>query len=106
MKKNNFSDFQYLVAAQQTFTCSNSTIKTLERGVNLFKVYNKDTRTTSMTSFRCLYCLLWTYLTHFCTDSIIAIDYVSVCWLSRLTALSLALTVLTFYKCLSYVCQI
>ena len=29
----------------------------------MFKVYNKDTRTTSVTSFWCLYCKLWTYST-------------------------------------------
>ena len=31
-------------------TCSNLTIKILEKGMNLFKVNNKDTRTTSLTS--------------------------------------------------------
>ena len=32
---------------------------------NLFKVYNKDTRTTTTTFFWCLYCQLWTDFTHF-----------------------------------------
>ena len=33
---------------------------------NLFKVSNKNTRTTSMTPFWCFYCSLWTGFTH-CT---------------------------------------
>ena len=37
----------------------------------MFKVNNKDTRTTSLTSFWCLYCLLWTYFTPFCSASIV-----------------------------------
>ena len=36
---------------QQTFTCSKSTIDTLEKGVKYFKVNNKDTRMTSMVLF-------------------------------------------------------
>ena len=31
----------------------------------MFKINNKDTRTTSQMSFWCLYCQLWTYLTPF-----------------------------------------
>ena len=31
---------------------------------NLYKVNNKDTRATSMTSFWCLYCLLWADFTY------------------------------------------
>ena len=41
---------------QQTFICSKPTIKTLEKGVKYVKVNDKDTRTTSMTSYWCLYC--------------------------------------------------
>ena len=41
---------------QQTNTYSKSTKEILEKGVNMFKVNNKDTRTTSITSFWCLYC--------------------------------------------------
>ena len=32
---------------------------------NMFKVNNKNARTTSMTSFWCFHCLLWTYITLF-----------------------------------------
>ena len=34
---------------QLTFTCSTSTIEALEKGVNMFKLNNKNTRTRSMT---------------------------------------------------------
>ena len=58
-------------STQPAFTCSKSVSETPERCVkfvqsqyqkhqnvvqNLFKVSNKDTRTTSLTSFWCLYC--------------------------------------------------
>ena len=36
---------------QQSFTCSKSRVKTLEKGRNMFKGNNKETRATSMTSF-------------------------------------------------------
>ena len=32
----------------------------------MFKVDNKDTRTTPLVSFQCLYCYLWTYFTPCC----------------------------------------
>ena len=44
---------------QQTSTCSMLAIETLEKGVkygNMFKVSDKDARTTSSMSFWCLYC--------------------------------------------------
>ena len=44
---------------QPTSTCSMLAIETLEKGVkygNMFKVSNKDARTTSSMSFWCLYC--------------------------------------------------
>ena len=34
--------------AQPAFTCLNLPIKTLKQGVNMFKINNKDTRTTPM----------------------------------------------------------
>ena len=34
------------ILSQPEFTCSKLTIETLEQGVNMFKVNNKDTRTT------------------------------------------------------------
>ena len=46
-RENNFS---LLVSAQPAFTCSKSIIKTKEQDGNLFKVNNKDTRTTSLVS--------------------------------------------------------
>ena len=46
----------------------------------MFKDYNKDTRTISMTSFWCLYCWLWTYFTSFSSVSIIDLERVNVCW--------------------------
>ena len=36
---------------QLTFTCSMSTIETLEKKLNMFKVNNKNTRTTSKNCF-------------------------------------------------------
>ena len=44
------------LCTQQTFTCSKQPIETQEQGVNMFKVNNKETR-TSLTSFLCLYCM-------------------------------------------------
>ena len=40
---------------QQTFTCSNSIIHTLEKVWNTFKVYTEDTRTTLLTLFYNVY---------------------------------------------------
>ena len=48
---------------RQSFTCWKSTIETLEKVRNMFSVNNKDTTTTSLSSFWCLYCSLWTYST-------------------------------------------
>ena len=47
---------------------------------NAFKVYNKDTRTKPMKSFRCLYCKLWTYFTPFSSVFIVDFEHVFVCW--------------------------
>ena len=43
---------------QSAITCSKLTIETLEQGVKYVKVNNKDTRTTPIASFWCLYCEL------------------------------------------------
>ena len=40
---------------QMTFTCSMSTMKTQEKSVTFFKVKNKDTSITQLTSFWCFY---------------------------------------------------
>ena len=42
--------------SQPAITCSKLTIETLEQSMNTFKVNNKVTRMTSVTSFWCLYC--------------------------------------------------
>ena len=39
------------LATQQTFSCSKSTIETLEKDVKYIQVNNKDTRTTPLTFF-------------------------------------------------------
>ena len=53
---------------QLVFTFSKSTVKTREQHLwNRFKFNNNDTRTTSVTSFWCRYCWLWTNFTH-CSD--------------------------------------
>ena len=51
-----FSDVfnKYGKTAQQL--CSKVTIETLEHGVNMFKVNNKDNLMTLLASFWCLYC--------------------------------------------------
>ena len=42
--------------SQPAITCSKLTIETREQSMNTFKVNNKVTRMTSLTSFWCLYC--------------------------------------------------
>ena len=65
---------------QLTFTCSISTVETLEKGVKHAKINNKNTRTTSVTLFWCFYCKLWTYFTPFSSDSIVVLEQVKVIW--------------------------
>ena len=57
---------QTCVSISAKNTCSNSTAKTLVEGVTYVKSYQKNTRTMSMTSFWCPYCLLltWVEMTH------------------------------------------
>ena len=52
-------------SSQVIFTCSKSTTETLEKKWNVFKVTNKNTRTTWF------YCKLWTYFTPFSSVSIV-----------------------------------
>ena len=40
-----------IATSQLTFPCAKSTIETLKKGVNMFKLNNKKTRTTSLTLF-------------------------------------------------------
>ena len=44
---------------------------------NIFKVNNKDTRTTPLASFWCLYSKLWTYFTPFSMVSIASFELVN-----------------------------
>ena len=46
----------------------------------MFKVNNKYTKTTWLTSFWCLYCWLWKYFKPFCSVSLIDFERVFVCW--------------------------
>ena len=46
---------------------------------HMFKVNNKDTRTTPLAPFRWLHCYLWTYFTH-CYLSIVNFEHVIVGW--------------------------
>ena len=67
--------------SQLTFTCSKSTMETLEKVWHMFRVNNKNIRTTSLTSFWCVYCRLWTYFIPFCTyftPSIVDLEQVNV----------------------------
>ena len=46
----------------------------------MFKVNNKDTRTTPFASFWCLYCQLWTYFTLCSSVSIVNFEHVIAGW--------------------------
>ena len=46
----------------------------------MFKVNNKDTKTTPMASFWCLYRLLWTYFTSYSSVSIVNFEQVNAGW--------------------------
>ena len=46
----------------------------------MFKVNNKDTRTTPLTSFWCLYCQFWTYFTPCSCVSIVNFEQVNAKW--------------------------
>ena len=55
-----------------------ATVETLEKGVKYVQLWNKDTRTSSISTFWCLYCQLWTYFTP-CSDvSVLNFEYVIV----------------------------
>ena len=55
---------------------------------NMFKVSNKDNRTTPMASFWCLYCQLWTYFTPCSSVSIVNFEHVNIEWVSCLNPAS------------------
>ena len=46
----------------------------------MFRVNNKDTRTTAMGSFWCLYCLLWTYFTTCSSIFMVNFEHVIAGW--------------------------
>ena len=51
-----YMTWSFTIFPQPSFTCSKLTMKTPEQSVkNVFKVNNKDTRTVSVMSFRCIY---------------------------------------------------
>ena len=66
--------------SQLTFYCLKSTIETLEKAWDMFKANNKNTRTTSLTSFWCCYCELWTYFTHFSSVPVAEFEQANVSW--------------------------
>ena len=47
---------RYFSTAQQTFNCSNTTVKTLKKVGNLSKFSNKNIRMMSMTLIWCFHC--------------------------------------------------
>ena len=65
-------------APQPAFTCSKLATERLEQGLK--HVQSKDSRTTSLKSFRCLYCLLWTYFTPCSSVSAVKFEQVNVGW--------------------------
>ena len=50
----------------------------------MFKVNNKDTRVTSLTSFWCLYCYLWTCFTPFSSVFTVNFEQVNMCCRNQL----------------------
>ena len=65
------------------FQISNGNTRTMCK--ILSKVNNKDTRMTSMTSFRYLYCELWTDITHCFGAFIVDFEQVSSSWVNVTT---------------------
>ena len=76
-----FDDFQK-IRTQLAFTCSKSAIKTLEKSCEImFKVNNKNNRTTSVTSFWFFYCLK--NISHlFPVFSIFDFEQVNISWVA------------------------
>ena len=58
----NLSDLDFIPANIELFKVKNRNCR--KKVWNMFKVNNKDTKTTSTTSFWCLYCWLWSDLIH------------------------------------------
>ena len=53
---------------------------TRERCEICSKANNKDPKTTSITTFWCLYCYFWIYFTLFVSVSMADFDQVNICW--------------------------
>ena len=67
--KNNW--YKKKVHAEQTNTCSKTTIETLEQdGKYKFKVKNKDTRMTSLTPLWCLYFMMSLHISQVIVESL------------------------------------
>ena len=72
---------------------------------NMFKVNNKDTRTTSLKSFWCLYCQLWTNFTHCSGVSIADFEKVNLGWVEAFRAVqrhSVNVNVYFYFESFSY----
>ena len=65
---------------QPVVTSSKLAIENYNKVWNMFKGNNKDTRTTSMVLFWCLYCQLSTYFTPFSSVSIVTFQHVIAGW--------------------------
>ena len=66
--------FHNKIRFQTTFFVQSEQWKHQEKVRNLFKVDNKYTRTTSITSFCCLYCQMWTDFKHLYGVSIVRLN--------------------------------
>ena len=75
----------------------------------MFNVNSKDTRTTSLASFFCLYCYLWIYSKPFSSTFIADFEYVIVCLImikceyfksfqKRMVLLQYATEIFNFYR--------
>ena len=62
------------------FKVNNKKKKNEKKKWNMFKICNKDTRTTVLASFCCLYCKLWTNFSTFSSVSNTDFERVNVCW--------------------------
>ena len=85
----------------------------------MFKVDNKNTRTTSLMLFCCFYCLLWTYFTPFFSVFIVDFEQVNVTWegihlfkvrwndhLESYTAQKMKVSMKNFFSKLFFSCKI
>ena len=71
----------YLVKHLWTVASITASIYYSQKNVwNLFKVNNKDTWRTSLTSFCCLFCYLWINFTHCSSVSIIDFEPINTGW--------------------------